>query len=66
LERVIPSFLSVPLHVMITRPVCFDMTSWLEQGRPAILEAISSVCDRIDQDVRKGNRMPLAGKLDPG
>ena len=30
------------------------MTSWLERGRPAIIEALGAVCDRIDGDLRTG------------
>lgn len=30
------------------------MASWLERGRPALLEALNTVCDQIDADLRAG------------
>ena len=39
------------------RPGLLDrrtMASWLERGRPAIFEALATVCDQIDNDLQAG------------
>jgi hypothetical protein len=33
------------------------MTSWLATGRPALFDALTSVCDLIDQQIASGTSL---------